>query len=225
MKNKHYNKPTRSASIMKLEHIIVTVAVVSLLVGIPAGLMFSGKAKTLESQILQRKELERSIEQVNQELDAKSHDVNSKVEDIQRLEREKQELEAKLQARLQSKREVVVARAQAEAQVAVKTPPVAVSGGNIQEWLYKLRMCEAGGRYNANTGNGFYGAYQFMISTWNRIAVKTNRPNLVGVRPDLATPADQDAMIIDNTILSKGGLSSQNPGCFAKTGISNKPPL
>lgn len=146
MKNKHYNKPTRSASIMKLEHIIVTVAVVSLLVGIPAGIMFSGKAKTLESQILQRKELERSIEQVNQELDAKSHDVNSKVEDIQRLEREKQELEAKLQARLQSKREVVVARAQAEAQVAVKTPPVAVSGGKT-DWLRQAGIPESQWQY------------------------------------------------------------------------------
>lgn len=146
MKNKHYNKPTRSASIMKLEHIILTVAVVSLLVGIPAGIMFSGKAKVLESQILQRKELERSIEQVNQELDAKSHDVNSKVEDIQRLEREKQELEAKLQARLQSKREVVVARAQAEAQVAVKTPPVAVSGGKT-DWLRQAGIPESQWQY------------------------------------------------------------------------------
>lgn len=136
MKNKHYNKATRLASIMKLEHIILTVAVVSLLVGIPAGIMFSGKAKVLESQILQRKELEQSIEQVNQELDAKSHDVNSKIEDIQRLEREKLELEAKLQAKLELKRVENVARAvaqkaQAEAQPA---PPVAVSGGK-EAWL------------------------------------------------------------------------------------------
>lgn len=136
MQNKNYTKRTRLASIMKLEHIILTVAVVSLLVGIPAGIMFSSKAKVLESQILQRKELEQSIEQVNQELDAKSHDVNSKIEDIQRLEREKLELEAKLQAKLELKRVENVARAvaqkaQAEAQPA---PPVAVSGGK-EAWL------------------------------------------------------------------------------------------
>jgi hypothetical protein len=30
----------------------------------------------------------------------------------------------------------------------------------------RLRQCESGGRYNINTGNGFYGAYQFLPSTW-----------------------------------------------------------
>lgn len=30
----------------------------------------------------------------------------------------------------------------------------------------RLRRCESGGRYDINTGNGFYGAYQFVHSTW-----------------------------------------------------------
>jgi hypothetical protein len=30
----------------------------------------------------------------------------------------------------------------------------------------RLRRCESGGRYDINTGNGFYGAYQFVQSTW-----------------------------------------------------------
>ena len=30
----------------------------------------------------------------------------------------------------------------------------------------RLRRCESGGRYDINTGNGFYGAYQFVPSTW-----------------------------------------------------------
>ena len=29
-----------------------------------------------------------------------------------------------------------------------------------------LRGCESGGNYSANTGNGFYGAYQFDYGTW-----------------------------------------------------------
>ncbi|HTE57118.1 MAG TPA: ubiquitin-like domain-containing protein [Verrucomicrobiae bacterium] len=33
--------------------------------------------------------------------------------------------------------------------------------------LARLRQCEAGGNYAINTGNGFYGAYQFNVSTWN----------------------------------------------------------
>jgi hypothetical protein len=30
----------------------------------------------------------------------------------------------------------------------------------------RLRNCEAGGRYTANSGNGYYGAYQFSARTW-----------------------------------------------------------
>jgi hypothetical protein len=30
----------------------------------------------------------------------------------------------------------------------------------------RLRHCESGGRYDINTGNGFYGAYQFVPRTW-----------------------------------------------------------
>ena len=30
----------------------------------------------------------------------------------------------------------------------------------------RLRACESGGRYDINTANGFYGAYQFVPSTW-----------------------------------------------------------
>lgn len=96
--------------------------------------------------------------------------------------------------------------------------------GTLNEWLTALRQCEAGGVYARNTNNGFYGGYQFMLTTWNRIAGKIGRADLVGVRPDLASPADQDAMIIANTKLSSGGLASQNPGCYKKLGLSQFPP-
>lgn len=32
-----------------------------------------------------------------------------------------------------------------------------------------LRNCESGGRYDLNTGNGYYGAYQFALGTWQRL--------------------------------------------------------
>jgi uncharacterized protein YabE (DUF348 family) len=95
--------------------------------------------------------------------------------------------------------------------------------GNLNEWLLALRMCETHGNYSTNTHNGFYGAYQFMISTWDSIARKAGRSDLIGVLPSDAAPADQDAMIIANTNKT-AGLVTQNPGCYAKTGISNKPP-
>jgi hypothetical protein len=44
--------------------------------------------------------------------------------------------------------------------------PVQAAGDDV--WA-KLRRCEAGGRYNANTGNGYYGAYQFAAGTWRAL--------------------------------------------------------
>ncbi len=66
-------------------------------------------------------------------------------------------------------------------------PAVATDG-----WA-ALRNCESGGNYQINTGNGFYGAYQFTIGTWNAVAQIID-PAYVGVRPDQAPPAVQDRM-------------------------------
>jgi uncharacterized protein YabE (DUF348 family) len=56
--------------------------------------------------------------------------------------------------------------------------------GSFAEALAKLRSCEAGGVYDRNSGNGYYGAYQYDISTW---------ANWGGfARPDLAPPSVQD---------------------------------
>lgn len=95
--------------------------------------------------------------------------------------------------------------------------------GSLNEWLTALRECETGGNYRADTGNGFYGAYQFMQTTWDSIARMTGRTDLIGVKPSDASPADQDAMVIANTNAT-AGLSTQHPGCYAKLGLSNKPP-
>ena len=42
------------------------------------------------------------------------------------------------------------------------------AGGDELIWQ-RLRNCEAGGRYNANSGNGYYGAYQFSAGTWRSL--------------------------------------------------------
>jgi hypothetical protein len=36
-------------------------------------------------------------------------------------------------------------------------------------WLRRVRQCESGGAYTTNTGNGFFGAYQFTISSWRAV--------------------------------------------------------
>jgi hypothetical protein len=47
-----------------------------------------------------------------------------------------------------------------------------------------LRMCESGGNYAENTGNGYYGAYQFSLGTWRALGY-------TGLPSD-APPAVQD---------------------------------
>jgi resuscitation-promoting factor RpfB len=86
----------------------------------------------------------------------------------------------------------------------------------LQEWLYKLRQCESGGNYQDNTGNGYYGAYQFSLGTWESLGYS-------GL-PSSSAPSTQDQAIIRNTLRSGGGLASQNPGCYYSTGISAFPP-
>src|SRR5690348_8047720 len=39
---------------------------------------------------------------------------------------------------------------------------------SAQTW-YRLRVCESGNRYSINTGNGYYGAYQFDLPTWRSV--------------------------------------------------------
>jgi resuscitation-promoting factor RpfA len=58
---------------------------------------------------------------------------------------------------------------------------LAVPSGDV--WV-RLRQCESGGRYAINSGNGFYGAYQFHPRTWRNLGY----PGL----PHQAPPEMQD---------------------------------
>ena len=82
--------------------------------------------------------------------------------------------------------------------------------GSFAEALARLRMCEAGGVYTRNSGNGYYGAYQYNISTW---------ANYGGYAiPSDAPPAVQD---------EKAWLTYQRrgwqpwPACSTKLGLQD----
>ena len=79
-------------------------------------------------------------------------------------------------------------------------------------WL-GVRRCESHNNYAINTGNGFYGAYQFTISTWDWVAGLIGRPDLVGVRPDLAAPWDQDRLAQALAFEVDGGGLQHWPVC------------
>jgi hypothetical protein len=60
-------------------------------------------------------------------------------------------------------------------------------------FLTCVRARESGGNYQAyNPAGPYMGAYQFLQSTWDGAANHLGRSNLVGVRPDQASPYDQD---------------------------------
>jgi hypothetical protein len=70
-----------------------------------------------------------------------------------------------------------------------------------------IRQCESGGNYSTNTGNGYYGAYQFSQGTWNSLGYS-------GV-PSQASPATQDAAAAQ--LASRSGFG-QWPVCGAGGG-------
>lgn len=86
-----------------------------------------------------------------------------------------------------------------------------------RHWLLELRKCESGNNYKINTGNGYYGAYQFAKPTWDSLHTGYNYPHQAPKRV-------QDRAIIKNTKRAPGGLATQNPGCYHKLGLSQYPP-
>ena len=59
--------------------------------------------------------------------------------------------------------------------------PVVPTGGDV---FARIRAKESGGNYSTNTGNGYYGAYQFSLGTWRGVGG-------TGLPSD-ASPAEQD---------------------------------
>lgn len=88
--------------------------------------------------------------------------------------------------RVQSGRSVILSKTGPTGFLLPKSPRLrahsnASSDGRI--WTM-LRACESGNNYQENSGNGFYGAYQFTITSWIDVGE-------VGL-PNLAPPAVQD---------------------------------
>lgn len=66
------------------------------------------------------------------------------------------------------------------------------SGGSAAAWAAgagptRVRNCESGNNYSTNTGNGYYGAWQFDLSSWY-----ANGGGSYASRPDLAPKWAQD---------------------------------
>ncbi|MCB0995366.1 MAG: transglycosylase family protein [Acidimicrobiales bacterium] len=94
----------------------------------------------------------------------------------------------------------------------VVTPPTT----GYDPWL-PVRLCESNNNYAINTGNGYYGAYQFSASTWNGVAALV-APEWVGVLPSAAPPAVQDRIASALAFEVAGGGLHHWPICGARYG-------
>ena len=63
---------------------------------------------------------------------------------------------------------------------------------------------------NRNSGNGFYGAFQFVPSTWHKVAPA---PYNTGMPHE--APLDAQKQAVQN-LLSKSSIETQFPGCAKK---------
>ena len=81
----------------------------------------------------------------------------------------------------------------------VPPAPVASQSPSQDPFLKCTRAHEsdqAGGYRAVSPGGVYRGAYQFLRSTWDNTARAAGRPDLVGVDPAAASPADQDQLAL-----------------------------
>lgn len=145
----------------------------------------------------------------------------------QQQQQEQEALQAKAEAAAQAKAAATsAARAAAKAKASrkaggVRTAPSVTTttttpaptpgqsaGGNLGGVWLSLRLCESGDNYAEDTGNGYYGAYQFALSTWWGLGY--------GGVPSDASPAVQDQAA--ERLQAEAGWG-QWPACSADLGL------
>lgn len=110
--------------------------------------------------------------------------------------------QARLQA-IEAQKQAQAVQTPAPVQTPVKQPQIASDDAFIQ-----LSYCEAGGKPATNTGNGYYGMFQYDLQTWG---------NYMGyARPDLA-PAEVQLAKAKETQARRGW--SPWPACARKLGM------
>jgi len=100
----------------------------------------------------------------------------------------------------QSAQDAAAAHAAGTANLAPPVPggaPPTVADPALPPYLQCVVEAESGGDYGAVSPSGTYmGAFQFSQSTWNGAAAAAGLSFLVGVPPDKATKAEQDAVAV-----------------------------
>jgi hypothetical protein len=90
----------------------------------------------------------------------------------------------------------------------VVTPVIATSPAVLNDaQIAFLGNCESGMTATRNSGNGYYGAFQFSIPTWNAMKTGYERADLAPIEVQI------DAV---QRLLSRSSIFTQFPGCARK---------
>lgn len=163
-----------------------------------------------QQRLLQKEAELHQTEQERLELQQKAHELQNQNSDLNTQIEQKNSTEKQLRDEIER---LKAAKARSGVVYAAAGP---VYGANTGDLWYRLRVCESGNDYAKNTGNGYYGAYQFSDATWDAW-------NTGYARADLAPPAVQDATVYKNVMAASGGFYTQHPGCAAKLGLPKYP--
>ena len=140
---------------------LLVSATAAALVASPAAIAFAADEPTLDEPTLDTKS--------HRHLRAEQLDVSRAKYKLaaRRVVEEQENRRARIVERREDRREAAAAAAAAEAASAEASAPAPVSSESTASGeLSSIAECESGGDYSANTGNGFYGAYQFTPETW-----------------------------------------------------------
>ena len=114
----------------------------------------------------------------------------------------------KAAAKIYRQRLIETSRSRSVAPRVAPAPAATAAAAAAGDVWAKLRQCESGGRYDIDTGNGFYGAYQFMLSTWRGLGYSGY--------PHEAPPAVQDEAA--QKLQARSGWG-QWPACSRRLGL------
>ncbi len=138
-------------------------------------------------------------------------DLQAEASNEQAMLNQVQQQQAQLAA-LEAQQAVAGAAARASRQGPPSTVDVGLltgpSGGSMAQNLAGIRQCESGDNYQDNTGNGYYGAYQFALSTWQGLGFS-------GLPSDAPPPLQDQAA---TQLVEQDGWS-QWPVCAAMLGL------
>lgn len=120
----------------------------------------------------------------------------------------KPELQKKQQSVRQVSSETLVPPVTPSQSITPVSQEASVTSGPLTEaQIQFLGMCESGMTATRNSGNGYYGAFQFAIGTWKSMATGYERADLA--------PLDVQIDAVQR-LVSRSSIFTQFPGCARK---------